>query len=794
MMILNHGAACASEDYLPDDMGAPKKTKPSFRPLSPGMGQAVAERTILRRKPDGDWETWGDVADRVALGNSLLCTDLVEREQEYTSLRNHLRNATTLMSGRHLQHGDATQPTRNLEIFSNCATAAASFIEFYLLLNGSGVGRCYDDDMMLIDWDHAPNLRCVLDESHKDYDYTIHESKRDALHKFGNGPNVLWHEVGDSREGWAKALELWEHGSYERVHASKLLILDFSRVRCKGSPIGGMQDRPASGPGPLMGAFAKAATVKGAGMSRFKQAMYIDHYFAECVLVGGARRAARMATKHWSDPSVFEFITLKRPIEFAGLSVTEVAERRRHGSFPSFLWSSNNSVTVDSEFWELQNGTGERADHARKVFGLIAACAYGDGTGEPGMINQDRLTHNDAGWTDLNRGDYIGSKKYQVEDDTQILLSKLAKRAKKKKYRMITNPCGEISLNLLGGYCVISDVVPYHAETLDEAEEAFRVSARALIRVNTMNSLYPREVRRTNRIGVGITGIHEFAWKFFRCGFRDLLKPDFGTYATLADAGYLFGAGGAMRLPAAVRAAAFWKTLERFSAAIVQEATAYSKKLGLAVPHTMTTIKPAGTTSKLFLLTEGWHLPSHKEFLRYVQFRNDDPLVEVYRAAGYPARRLTSYQGTTIVGFPTAPAITTIGMGDRIVTASEATPEEQFEWLRLGELHWLNGGDKDATYSNQVSYTLKYNPAVVGFDEFRDMLLNNQKTVKCCSVMPQLNDPDAYEYQPEQGITKGEYDALLRHIKTMEQEDVGVEHVSCAGGGCPIDFSSATKH
>ena len=54
------------------------------------------------------------------------------------------------MSGRHLQHGDTNQSERNMEVFTNCATAPASFILFYLLLNGSGVGRTYDNDMMIV--------------------------------------------------------------------------------------------------------------------------------------------------------------------------------------------------------------------------------------------------------------------------------------------------------------------------------------------------------------------------------------------------------------------------------------------------------------------------------------------------------------------------------------------------------------------------------------------------------------------------------------------------------------------
>ena len=43
------------------------------------------------------------------------------------------------------------------------ATAAASFTLFYLLLNGSGVGRSYDDALMATDWGRAPRLRLRLD-------------------------------------------------------------------------------------------------------------------------------------------------------------------------------------------------------------------------------------------------------------------------------------------------------------------------------------------------------------------------------------------------------------------------------------------------------------------------------------------------------------------------------------------------------------------------------------------------------------------------------------------------------
>ncbi|NJO64683.1 MAG: hypothetical protein HC836_43055 [Richelia sp. RM2_1_2] len=381
------------------------------------------------------------------------------------------------MSGRHLQHGDEHQPNRNMEVYTNCATSSTSFLLFYLLLNGAGVGRCYDDEIMLVNWDNAPIVRCVIDENHPDFDWSAHESVRDAQHKYGAGRDTFWFKVPDSREGWAKALEIWENSAFEKIHRDKLLILDFSDVRPKGSPIGGMQNRPASGPVPLMNAFIKAGTLKGAKLEPWRQAMYIDHYFAECVLVGGARRAARMSTKIWTDLSVTEFITVKRPIEFLGKSVSDIIGMRddcirQKKTLPlGFLWSSNNSVTVDAEFWRLLalKRTEEEyqtpiAKHARKVFKTATEASYADGTGEPGFINVDRLVRKDDGWDDFKGGDYVGSKKYQMREQTELYMSKLARRAKQLKHNMITNPCltADAVIETLVGKITMEELVKRH--------------------------------------------------------------------------------------------------------------------------------------------------------------------------------------------------------------------------------------------------------------------------------------------------------------------------------------------
>jgi len=713
-----------------------KRMKLAERKLMPGLGEAVAKRTILRGE-----ETWGDVARRVAEGNSGLLPGkkyVRHRKQEEELMRKYIASGSLLMSGRHLQHGDVTQKERNMEVFTNCATASASYIVFYLLLNGSGVGRAYDDDMCIVNWDNMPIIRCVLDENHPDFVWGEDESVKEARHKYDK---VYWFEVPDSREGWAKAVEKMEVMAYEKKYRDDVLVLDFTKVREKGKPIGGMQSRPASGPKPLMHAIQKVATVKNAGMSQWKQAMFVDHYLAECVLVGGARRAARIATKTWSDPEVFEFVDIKKG---------------------GFLWSANNSVTVDDKFW-LQ-----KTKHAKKVLRAVLGASYHHDTGEPGFINQHRLVQNDANYDGYLDGDYAHSDKYEPGKKTKKMLSHLARVASSKLYTQIPNPCGEITLNMLGGYCVIADVVPYFAPNMDAAEEAFRVATRSLIRVNTfMDSLYRREVKRTNRIGVGMTGIHEFAWNAFGYGFRDLIDEE--------------------------RSLDFWMSLARFKRVVLEEAEEYSKFLGVSVPHTNTTIKPAGTTSKLFGLSEGAHLPAMREYIRWVQFRNDDPLIKKYKKLKYPTRVLKNYSGTTVIGFPTQPEICRLGMNGELVTASEATPEEQFKWLMLLEKYWIRGVDVYGNplpedTGNQVSYTLKYDKAKVSFAAYKKMIKKYQSLVKVCSVMPQQG-ATAYEYQPEEPVTKAQFEAVLYEIAKQDgrvKEEIDLEALKCDTGACPI--------
>jgi hypothetical protein len=291
-----------------------------------------------------------------------------------------------------------------------------------------------------------------------------------------------------------------------------------------------------------------------------------------------------------------------------------------------------------------------------------------------------------------------------------------------------------------------------------------------------MPTLYTAEVKRTNRLGVGITGIHEFAYAQFDCTWYDLCTP-----TTKGDA--------------------FWAFISQLRQHIEDSADRYVDELNaraqqrykdagmlwlptdaLVYPHTVTTVKPSGTISKVMFCTEGGHLPAYGHYIRWVQYALGGAEALDLAQRGYPVKDVSaSYPGHVVVGFPTELPIGKL-LGQDLVVAGDATPDEQYNWLSLIERHWLG------VRGNQCSYTLKFNPKKVPFEQFVQMVLKHQSKVRCCSVMAQDDDFSAYAYVPEERIDARTYAAMAERIHAqVAVEAYDDDALSCAGGACPIE-------
>lgn len=725
-----------------------------------GMARSIWDNKYSRKKLDGTYQSWAERVSEVVDGNFLLDPRVHDAKskdspvvKEWVRTKELAVAGVFATSGRHLQHGDHDQPGRKIELHSNCATAFTSFMLQRCLLSGAGVGRDYSAAVCRVDWSRAPNIRLVLDESHPDFDVDrfqgFFEPLRDARHKYASeSESVRWFTVEDTREGWSKVTEIIETAAWQGRHADKLFIFDFSEVRGRGQPIMGMQGRPASGPLPLMDALAKVASIKHAGMPCWKQALFIDHYIAACVHFGGARRAARMAVKSWRDRDIIDFIDVKRG---------------------GFLWSANNSILVDAEFWEQARSA--RHSHGRRVFEAAVNAAYFDSTGEPGFINIDKLNTNREGMEFITGENCINPETYaDLHKKTKEMLDNTLEHVKKLERPFLTNPCGEVVLSTYGGLCLIGDICLSQAMTKEEALDASGLMSRFLIRCNLMRSDYAAEIKRTNRVGVSLTGIHEFAWNHFGLSFRDMIyAPDDPLH---------------FRHEAANE---FWAFIDQMRERACSEAAEFSKEIGMVVPHTTTCLKPSGTVSKVLNCTEGAHLPALAYYLRYVQYQYDDPAVPELVARGYPMEDISHrYHNQVIVGFPTKQPIVDL-MGEMVTTADETTPEENFRWLQLLEQHWLGGPNENG----QLSFTLKYSTKTTSYDEYMALILKWQPTVRCVAIMPQSDWRESkkiYGYVPEQPITKEEYDSMMANITApVEREAYSDESLICASGVCPIE-------
>lgn len=351
-----------------------------------------------------------------------------------------------------------------------------SFVDtFYMLMNGAGVG--FSTEKLYIE--KLPKFnpcKLVNLEYNGQIKYPIENSTRAIWN------DVLYITVGDSKEGWAKALQHFLEGLSERRRDPiRCVVINYDNVRPAGARLKTFGGR-ASGPYPLMGMFEEIMAIlhRCNGVLDSVGALDLENSIAKVVVVGGVRRSSEIAL---GDANDLDFIRAKE----------NLWEDPAKEPYRSTRVMSNNSVML----WEKP--TREQLAH---IFTYIR------NNGEPAFYI--------AGNAKKRRADFKG-----------------------------TNPCGEILLTAetrAGSTCnlteiVLSAFVEDGVFNMGRARRAIYHATRMGSRITTVKMWDPdwdRIQKRDRLLGVSLTGQVE-AWNLMGISSSSTeaasILRELGTYA-----------------------------------------------------------------------------------------------------------------------------------------------------------------------------------------------------------------------------------------------------------------------
>lgn len=304
---------------------------------------------------------------------------------------------------------------------------------------------------------------------------------------------------------------------------------------------------------------------------------------------------------------------------------------------------------------------------------------------------------------------------------------------------VVVHNCGEIALNDWEQCCLghLNMAALAHSDPM-AVHEAARLMTRFLIRATLANSSDVRQEivkNRNRRIGVGLTGVHDWC---ALSGFRwDRLPFNFDAQDYLT---------------------ALKQTVDR-------TADNYAAELGIFRPVKTTTIAPTGTVSKLAGVSEGLQPPFSRYFVRRVRYSDNDPqLAELKKT--HPTEPCRYSPNTTVVSFHQRDPL--VGqVADRYICAADEAPvEDYFRVQRTLQRVWAD---------NAISITANFDRSDVDQERLKKAILWSGPYVKGLTAMPESGRPQA----PYERITEAEYLASA-------DQGVGQAIDDCRSGACPV--------
>lgn len=275
------------------------------------LGQFVYLRTYSRfDERKGRREHWKETCKRVVEYSISLYkgpATYKELTEEAQHLFDEMFNLRLFTAGRTMWIG-GTEAARKFPLSNfNCSFTVVdnmrSFVDaFYLMMLGTGVGfRVLPSDVAKL-----PKINTKVVVAHKPYHPKANKEDRIEHTQVYRESDSMYIVVGDSKESWVKALEVYFE-ALTGAEPVESIMINYDSVRPQGEILKTFGGR-ASGHTALRTMFKQIHRVVCRGTSNLTttQAMDIMNIIGSCVVVGGVRRSSEITLFDISDKEVLD--------------------------------------------------------------------------------------------------------------------------------------------------------------------------------------------------------------------------------------------------------------------------------------------------------------------------------------------------------------------------------------------------------------------------------------------------------------------------------------------------------
>jgi adenosylcobalamin-dependent ribonucleoside-triphosphate reductase len=365
-----------------------------------------------------------------------------------------------------------------------------------------------------------------------------------------------------------------------------------------------------------------------------------------------------------------------------------------------------------------------------------------DGTGWGGLSNNTVALHKGESASSIVESIAVNGEPGVYHIDLARDYGRMIDGANYKDSKVAgLNPCAEATLEDCE-FCNLSEIFPHHHEDIEDFKATIKHAYLYCKAVTLLPTPWPETnevITRNRRIGTSISGIVQFTEMR---SWHDLRQ--------WADAGYR---------------------------AIEGRDKQYSEWLGIRESIKTTVIKPSGTVSLLCGATPGVHWPvAAGGYIRRQRFAKIDPIVNIFKEAGYNVEDDVSNDTSVVVEFYT--------QGPEIRNEREVSVWEKVSLAVLLQRYWAD---------QAVSATFTFRPdeqAQIGqiVSAYGDQL-------KSLSFLPlgEKMAAGAYPQMPYEAVDQDWFDQKFAEVKTLNFDqlyngligDVDAEKF-CTNDSCEI--------